>query len=65
MQMPADSDMHRSTLNPQEVDAVAKQLKVKPEEVLEMEMRMSGGDVMLDPAHPTTKVKRLLALLLT
>jgi RNA polymerase sigma-32 factor len=46
----SDSDMHRSTLNPQEVDAVAKQLKVKPEEVLEMEMRMSGGDVMLDPA---------------
>ena len=45
----SDSDMHRSTLNPQEVDAVAKQLKVKPEEVLEMEMRMSGGDVMLDP----------------
>ncbi len=45
----SDSDMHRNTLNPQEVDAVAKQLKVKPEEVLEMEMRMSGGDVMLDP----------------
>jgi RNA polymerase sigma-32 factor len=46
----SNSDMHRSTLNPQEVDAVAKQLKVKPEEVLEMEMRMSGGDVLLDPA---------------
>jgi len=40
---------HRNTLNPKEVDAVATKLKVKPEEVLEMEMRMSGGDVLLDP----------------
>jgi RNA polymerase sigma-32 factor len=40
---------HRNTLNPQEVDAVAAKLNVKPEEVLEMEMRMSGGDVLLDP----------------
>ena len=40
---------HRNTLNPQEVDAVATKLNVKPEEVLEMEMRMSGGDVLLDP----------------
>ena len=40
---------HRNTLNPQEVSAVAAKLNVKPEEVLEMEMRMSGGDVLLDP----------------
>ncbi len=40
---------HRNTLNPQEVEAVAAKLNVKPEEVLEMEMRMSGGDVLLDP----------------
>jgi RNA polymerase sigma-32 factor len=40
---------HRNTLNPNEVDAVASRLNVKPEEVLEMEMRMSGGDVLLDP----------------
>lgn len=44
-----DADTHRDTLNPSEVDAVAHKLNVKPEEVLEMEMRMSGGDVLLDP----------------
>jgi RNA polymerase sigma-32 factor len=41
---------HRDTLSPAEVDAVASQLNVKREEVLEMETRMSGGDVLLDPA---------------
>jgi RNA polymerase sigma-32 factor len=40
---------HRNTLNPQEVETVATKLNVKTEEVLEMEMRMSGGDVLLDP----------------
>ena len=40
---------HRNTLNPQEVNAVAAKLNVKPEDVSEMEMRMSGGDVLLDP----------------
>jgi RNA polymerase sigma-32 factor len=40
---------HRNTLNSQEVKAVATKLNVKPEDVLEMEMRMSGGDVLLDP----------------
>jgi RNA polymerase sigma-32 factor len=40
---------HRNTLNPHEVKVVATKLNVKPEEVLEMEMRMSGGDVLLDP----------------
>jgi RNA polymerase sigma-32 factor len=40
---------YRNGLNAKEVDAVATQLKVKPEEVREMEMRMAGGDVLLDP----------------
>ena len=43
-------DAHRDTLHPDEVQVVARELSVKPEEVLEMEMRMAGGDVMLDPA---------------
>ena len=45
----SDADTHRSTLTPAEVDIVAKQLNVKPEEVLEMETRLSGGDVALEP----------------
>ena len=40
---------HRDTLSSAEVDKVASQLNVKREEVLEMETRMSGGDVLLDP----------------
>ncbi len=44
-----DADTHRSTLTPGEIDVVAQQLKVKPEEVLEMETRLSGGDVALEP----------------
>ena len=44
-----DAATHRDTLNPIEVEAVAHKLNVKREEVLEMEMRMSGGDVLLDP----------------
>ena len=31
------------------VATVARELNVKPEEVVEMEMRMAGGDVLLDP----------------
>ena len=38
-----------ATLGPEEVDAVAKKLGVKPEEVVEMETRMTGGDVSLEP----------------
>jgi RNA polymerase sigma-32 factor len=45
----ADGDTHRGTLSPSEVDSVARQLNVKREEVLEMETRMSGGDVALEP----------------
>jgi RNA polymerase sigma-32 factor len=45
-----DADTHRDTLTDHEVDTVAAQLNVKREEVLEMETRMAGGDVLLDPA---------------
>lgn len=38
-----------STLSPDEVHTVAKQLNVKPEDVVEMEMRLSGQDVSLEP----------------
>jgi len=36
-------------LSPAEVRSVARQLGVKPEEVVEMETRMSGADVSLEP----------------
>jgi len=45
----ADADTHRNTLTPAEVDHMAQQLNVKPREVIEMETRLSGGDVALDP----------------
>jgi len=38
-----------ATLGPDEVQAVATKLGVKPEEVVEMETRMTGGDVALEP----------------
>jgi RNA polymerase sigma-32 factor len=44
-----DGDTHRSTLTPSEVGVVARELNVKPEEVMEMETRLSGGDVALEP----------------
>ena len=37
------------TMSPEEIEGVARELNVKPEEVAEMEMRMSGGDVALEP----------------
>jgi RNA polymerase sigma-32 factor len=40
---------HGRALNSDEVQVMARELRVKPEEVLEMERRMSGGDVSLDP----------------
>jgi RNA polymerase sigma-32 factor len=46
----ADGDTHRDTLSADEVSQMATRLNVKPEEVLEMETRMSGGDVLLDPS---------------
>ena len=45
----ADTDTHRSTLTQKEVDSLASTLNVKREEVLEMETRLSGGDVALEP----------------
>jgi len=46
----ADAGTHRDTLSDREIDSVAAQLHVKREEVIEMETRMAGGDVLLDPA---------------
>jgi len=46
----ATEDTHRDTLTPDQVDSMAHKLNVKREEVREMETRMSGGDVLLDPA---------------
>ncbi|QEA11969.1 RNA polymerase sigma factor RpoH [Comamonas flocculans] len=45
-----NAETYRETLSEHEIDAMAEQLKVKREEVMEMETRMSGGDVLLDPA---------------
>ncbi|WP_374426811.1 RNA polymerase sigma factor RpoH [Ideonella dechloratans] len=44
-----DHETFRNTLTPDEVDVVARELNVKPEEVVEMETRLSGGDVALEP----------------
>jgi RNA polymerase sigma-32 factor len=44
-----DAATHRDTLSEHEIDVVARELNVKREEVVEMETRLSGGDVMLDP----------------
>jgi RNA polymerase sigma-32 factor len=41
---------NRTTLSDADVSSMAKTLKVKPEEVREMERRMSGGDVVIDPS---------------
>jgi RNA polymerase sigma-32 factor len=46
-----DVDTHRSTLTQGEVDSVALKLNVKREDVLEMETRLSGGDVALEPQN--------------
>ena len=47
----ADGGTHRNTLTPDQVAKVATQLNVKPEEVVEMEMRLGGGDVALEPQN--------------
>ncbi len=38
------------TLNPEQIDHIAKELNVKPEEVMEMEYRLNGQEISLD-AH--------------
>ncbi|MDP3702615.1 MAG: RNA polymerase sigma factor RpoH [Hylemonella sp.] len=45
----ADAGTHRETLSEGEINLMAKELNVKREEVIEMETRLMGGDVMLDP----------------
>ncbi|MCG2591755.1 RNA polymerase sigma factor RpoH [Ramlibacter sp. XY19] len=44
-----DAQTHRETLTDAQIEVMARELNVKREEVVEMETRMSGGDVMLDP----------------
>jgi RNA polymerase sigma-32 factor len=45
----ADAPTHRDTLTDAQIDIMARELNVKREEVIEMETRMAGGDVVLDP----------------
>jgi RNA polymerase sigma-32 factor len=40
---------HRSALTEAEIEHVARELNVKPEEVVEMETRLAGGDIALEP----------------
>ncbi len=44
-----DGDVQRSTLSEAEIERVARELNVKREEVLEMETRLAGGDIALEP----------------
>ncbi|MDR0275779.1 MAG: RNA polymerase sigma factor RpoH [Burkholderiaceae bacterium] len=51
----AESALHddlarRDALTAEQIDVVARELNVKPEEVREMETRLSGCDVQLDPS---------------
>ena len=46
-----EADTHRNTLTPAEVAMVARELNVKPAEVIEMETRLTGGDVALEPTN--------------
>jgi len=46
----ADLGTHRERLSEEQIDTMARELNVKREEVIEMETRLSGGDVLLDPS---------------
>ena len=46
----AEVATHRETLSEDQIDSMARTLQVKREEVIEMEQRMAGGDVLLDPS---------------
>ena len=46
---------HRDALTAAQIDVVARELNVKPDEVREMETRLSGGDVLLDPTPADTE----------
>jgi len=45
----ADAGTHRDSLKEEQIDGMARELNVKREEVIEMETRLAGGDVLLDP----------------
>ena len=45
----ADDITHRDALTAEQIDLVADRLNVKSDEVREMETRLAGGDVLLDP----------------
>ncbi|MDP1651912.1 MAG: RNA polymerase sigma factor RpoH [Rhodocyclaceae bacterium] len=45
----ANTESGFAGLGPEEVKSIARQLGVKPEEVVEMETRMGGADVSLEP----------------
>ncbi|MET0210363.1 MAG: RNA polymerase sigma factor RpoH [Burkholderiaceae bacterium] len=46
-----EGETHRSTLSDAEIDIVARDLNVKREEVIEMETRLAGGDIALEPQN--------------
>jgi len=45
-----DANTHRDSLSEREIDQMAQALNVKREEVIEMETRLAGADVLLDPS---------------
>jgi RNA polymerase sigma-32 factor len=45
-----DQASYRDSLTEEQIGLVARDLNVKREDVIEMETRMSGGDVLLDPS---------------
>jgi len=44
-----DGGIHRGSLSDAEIETVARDLNVKREEVVEMETRLAGGDIALEP----------------
>ncbi|MDR2991858.1 MAG: RNA polymerase sigma factor RpoH [Burkholderiaceae bacterium] len=50
-----DAALHGEALTQAQIGAMARQLDVKPEEVREMEMRLTGGDMVLDPTPADTE----------
>jgi len=46
----AEAATHRDSLSEDQIDEMARSLEVKREDVIEMEQRMAGGDVLLDPS---------------
>lgn len=46
----SNADTHRDTLSQDQIQSMARELNVKPEDVIEMEARLAGGDIMLDPS---------------